>query len=94
MYGNYFFVSYIVLAIVYELFWYQIHCTVVFAQLVCSFNPSGIFGLNSSISIHIIQIFSSLTLFGVGRGRKISASTETFHNFLTRNDENVKLGDI
>ena len=38
------------------------------------------------------MIFFSLTLFGWGRGRKIPASTQTFHNFLIRNDGNVNLG--
>ena len=38
--------------------------------------------------------FLSLTLFGMGSGQKISASTSTFHSFLTRNDSNVKLGDF
>ena len=38
-------------AIVYKPFWCQIHCNVAFAQLVYTSNPSGIFGLNSSIKI-------------------------------------------
>ena len=43
-----------------NIFCCQIHCTVVFAQLVCSFNPSGIFGLNSSINIMHIPPYNSL----------------------------------
>ena len=42
MSGNQFFFPYVILAIVYERFWYQIYCIVVFAQLVCSFNLFGI----------------------------------------------------
>ena len=55
MSGNSFFVSFIVLAIVYEPFWCEIHCTIVFAKLVCSSNRSGIFGLNSSINSFTIE---------------------------------------
>ena len=54
-----FFISCIILVIVFELFWCQIPCTAVFAQLVCSFNPSGIFGLNSNINKSAIAMLLS-----------------------------------
>ena len=46
-----------------NILWFQIHCTAVLAQLFCSFNPSGIFGLNSSISsgIGLTSWFNSYT---------------------------------
>ena len=46
-----------------NILWFQIHCTAVLAQLICSFNPSGIFGLNSSISsgIRLTSWFNSYT---------------------------------
>ena len=54
-----FFVSYIILAIVYEPFWCQMHCIAVFAQLVCSSNSSGISGLNSRINKKLRNVFLS-----------------------------------
>ena len=49
MSGNSFFVSHIILAIVYKLFDVK-YIVLLCLHNQCSFNPSGIFGLNSSIN--------------------------------------------
>ena len=49
-----FFVSCIILGIVNEPFWCEIHF--VFAELVCSFNPSAILGLIAELALKTSQI--------------------------------------